>query len=479
VRLGELLGPSCVPVPEGLAGLEVTGLENDSRRVAPGFLFVAVRGFTEDGHAYAARAIEAGASAVLAERPLEMPSCIVNPRGDNRRLLGEIAARFYGRPWESLVVVGVTGTNGKTSTAHMIRWMLERQGLRCGLLGTVGHIVAGREVAASETTPDALALARLFSGMAEGGDAAAVMEVSSHALALSRVEEIRFDAAVFTNITQDHLDFHSSMDGYLRAKMHLLDLLKPSGKAVFGTYAPGWPEVSGAVTFGTSPGSAFRICGLTCDPSGISFDIQHEGDSARVSMATPARVNAYNSAGAIAACVTLGLPMAECAAALAGFPGVPGRLEIIGNDRGFLVAVDYAHTPDALERVLRQAREFTRNRLAVVFGAGGDRDRAKRPRMGAIAARLADRVVVTSDNPRTEDPLSIIGEILAGIPSGCGTVSVESDRRKAIRMAVEGSLPGDVVIIAGKGHEDYQIVGHTRSHFDDREEARAALEAGS
>jgi UDP-N-acetylmuramoyl-L-alanyl-D-glutamate--2,6-diaminopimelate ligase len=474
MKLSELLDGTGIPVPSGIGDPEIAGVANDSRDVRPGYLFVAVKGFSDDGHSYIADSIGAGAAAVLVERPSGGPREVLNPSGSNRPALAVIASRFFSKPWDSLKTVGVTGTNGKTSTAHMTRWILERSGMSCGLLGTVGHVVAGRSIPAKETTPDSLALARLFAAMKEGGDAAAVMEVSSHALSLARVDELRFDVAVFTNITQDHLDFHGTMEKYLEAKLHLLDLLKEGASAIFGSYAPGWPRVPGALTFGPSDRDDFSISGCEVSASGIRYSLAHTGSSSAVRMRAPARVNVYNSAGAIAACVSLGLPLECCARALDEFPGVPGRLEVVDEGQDFLVAVDYAHTPDALERVLGQARELARGRVIVVFGAGGDRDRTKRPRMGAIARAMADEVVVTSDNPRTEEPSAIMDEILAGIRDMAG-VRVEPDRRAAISMGISLARPGDVVIIAGKGHEDYQILGTERIRFDDREEAREAV----
>lgn len=477
MKLPILLQSAGIPCPPAMEDLEITSLACDSRKVVPGALFVAIRGFREDGHSFVGRAIEAGAAAALVESRScsDAPVVIANPSGDNRRALCHLAAEFFGRPWERLAMIGVTGTNGKTSTAHMVRWIMEGAGRRCGILGTVGHVAAGISVPASETTPDSLRLTEMLGSMASGGDEACVMEVSSHALVLSRVEAVRFDVALFTNVTQDHLDFHGTMGSYVSAKMHLLDLLKPGGRALFGTYAAGWIVPRGALTFGTSEGDSFRVRDVRSRLAGVSYSLDGPGFSIPVDLKVPAGVNAFNSAGAIAACSLLGIPAAEAADILAGFPGVPGRMERVDAGQDFLLAVDYAHTPDALERVLAQARELSEGRVIVVFGAGGDRDRAKRPLMGAIAGSMADVVIVTSDNPRTEDPAAIIAEIVAGIPDGRAPM-VEPDRRSAIRAAVRMAGPGDAVIVAGKGHEDYQVIGTERLPFDDRVEARKALE---
>lgn len=479
--LGELLAGSTVPLTASQSALDILSISQDSRGVMPGSLFVAMGGYETDGHLFAETAVRKGAVAVLAEHPL--PGCpgtvLVNPAADNRPLLAELAAKFYGEPWEELITVGITGTNGKTSTARMLKWILDSAGMTSGLMGTVGHIVGGTALKATVTTPGSLETAALMRSMLDEGDRCCVMEVSSHALSLCRVEAVRFDSAVFTNITHDHLDFHGTMEAYLQAKLHLLDLLKPRGEVVMGTYSPGWPAVPGAVTFGMAAEDSARISGITVGADGTSFGLELSGETVQVRMKAAGRFNAYNAAGALASAAGLGLDLAAAAASLADFPGVPGRFELVDRGQPFLVAVDYAHTPDALHRVLSQGDELKEGRLIVVFGAGGDRDRSKRPIMGRLASRLADVVVVTSDNPRTEDPEAIIGEILAGIDPvdlDGERVHVEPDRRLAIRTAIGLACPGDVVLIAGKGHEDYQILGTDRIHFDDREEAAAALD---
>lgn len=475
--LTELLSGTSVTVPAPMRQIIVKGITNDSRRVEPGWLFVAVRGFASDGHSFIDQALGSGASAVVAERPVsggERRSILLNPLGKNRELLAELSAVFYRSPWMELKTVGITGTNGKTSTAHMLRWILEKNGIRTGIMGTVGHVAGGRAIEAEVTTPDSLEVASYMRRMADSGDRACVMEVSSHALALDRVSSVRFDAAVFTNISQDHLDFHRDMEEYLETKKKLFALLKENGASIVGTYAPRWPHIPGAVTFGEEPGNTWRIGSAVSGISGSSFTMEKDGRATEVKVAAPGGFNVYNGAGAMAAAVELGIPPEEAAQALGSFAGVPGRMESVNCGQKFLVAVDYAHTPDALERVLSQGRELAEKRLIAVFGCGGDRDRRKRPLMGGIASREADLAIVTSDNPRTEDPEQIIEDILRGFPPGSSPM-VEPDRKKAIYRAVETARDGDVVIIAGKGHEDYQILGREKIHFDDREHAREAL----
>ncbi|MCK5065510.1 MAG: UDP-N-acetylmuramoyl-L-alanyl-D-glutamate--2,6-diaminopimelate ligase [Candidatus Fermentibacteraceae bacterium] len=475
MKLQCLLETADIIVSDKMRELEVSSIEEDSREVTSGSLFIAVTGFDTDGHRYVVQALERGAAAVIVEHDIsEDPRVIVNPAGDNRKLLADISAKFFDYPWNHLISIGITGTNGKTSTTRMLAWILEKHDFQTGLIGTVGHLIGGRDFTASMTTPGALELSRMMNKMVTAGDRCCVMEVSSHALALARVDSVRFDVGLFTNISQDHLDFHESMDKYLRCKMHLFDLLKPDGSAIIGTYSSGFPSLEGADTFGTSETDTFLISEISVGLDRISFELSLDGIRIPVRMDVAGRFNVFNAAGALAAAVKLGIDPYTAAESLHDFRGVPGRFESVDLGQDFLVAIDYAHTPDALKRILQQASELTENRVIVVFGAGGDRDASKRPLMGRIADNLADIIVITCDNPRTEDPDKIIQDILAGISQGDGLI-VEPDRRTAIGIAIQKAVAGDVVIIAGKGHEDYQILGKTKIHFDDREEASAAL----
>ena len=483
MRLDQVLpGARCIGARPGGGEPEVTGLAYDNRLVAPGSLFFCVRGFTRDGHDFAADAVARGAAALVVERelPLAVPQLLVD---DVRAAMAPAAAAFYGDPTASLRVVGITGTNGKTTTAFLVRALLEAGGLATGLLGTVKSVVAGVEREVTRTTPEALDLQRTFREMADGGDRACVMEVSSHALALHRADAIHFAAAVFTNLTQDHLDFHPTMEDYFQAK-RLLFTTDGGGVAEAGTacvvnvddpYGARLAADLGdrATTFALRADADYRAGELQTGLEGSSFTVQTPDGP--LSLRSPLRgeFNVSNVLGALAVARQLGIDAAVCAEAIATAGQVPGRFETVDEGQPFAVVVDYAHTPDSLENVLSAARPLTRGRLRVVFGCGGDRDRGKRPQMGEIARRLADDVIVTSDNPRSEDPEAIIAEVLKGTGPD---VMHDADREAAITRAIGDAAPGDVVVIAGTGHEQGQEFadGH-RIPFDDVSVARAVL----
>jgi UDP-N-acetylmuramoyl-L-alanyl-D-glutamate--2,6-diaminopimelate ligase len=469
VTLRELIG-------SGAPDVEISGLAYSSRTVEPGTLFFCVRGFKADGHDFAPDAVARGAAALVCERPLGLgvPEVVVD---DARRAMADVAARFYGDPTSRLQVAGVTGTNGKTTTAFLIRAILESAGIRTGLLGTVTSIVGGREEPVERTTPEAIDLQAIFRRMLHSGDRACAMEVSSHALHLHRVDGIRFACRVFTNLTQDHLDFHPTMEHYFAAKRSLFQ--GPGGPAIVNV-DDGYgrrlvDELGGTVTFGIDSDADYRAEGVEFDTAGARFACRAPDGAVHVETRLPGLFNVSNSLAAIAAARALGVPLEACAEGLAGAARVPGRFEPVDEGQPFAVLVDYAHTPDSLENVLRAARELTSGRLHVVFGAGGDRDQAKRPMMGAVATEFADRVVVTSDNPRSEDPEAIVDQILKGARPGAER---EVDRRRAIALAIESAEPGDVVVIAGKGHEQGQeFEGGRKEPFDDVTVAREALRA--
>jgi UDP-N-acetylmuramoyl-L-alanyl-D-glutamate--2,6-diaminopimelate ligase len=457
------------------ADVDVSGLAYSSGSVEPGDLFFCVRGFRADGHEFAPDAVERGAVALVCERPLDLgvPEHVVD---DVRAAMGPVASRFFGAPTAQLALAGVTGTNGKTTTTYLLRAILESAGRRTGLLGTVTSIVGGAAEPVERTTPEAIDLQRSFRRMLDAGDVACVMEVSSHALELHRTDGIRFATRVFTNLTQDHLDFHSDMEAYYLAKRRLFDGPGPSVVNVDDGYGRRLAdELDSATTYGIDSEADYRALDVEFDPGGSRFTLA--APDGRVAMQTrlPGLFNVSNALAATAAARSLDVPLDTIAAALGTADRVPGRFEPVDEGQGFTVLVDYAHTPDSLDNVLRAARQLTSGRLHVVFGAGGDRDSAKRPLMGASARDRADRVIVTSDNPRSEDPESIVDQIMEGAGRDAER---EVDRRRAIQLAVETAEPGDVVVIAGKGHEQGQeFEGGRKEPFDDVTVAREALRA--
>lgn len=465
--------------PPAASDREIAGISADSRTVGPGQIFVALRGEKEDGWAHALEAAARGAAAVVSDRPApeEFPVPWVRVR-DPRRLLGQLAARLAGNPSEKLVLAGVTGTNGKTTTAMLLEGVLARRYGSAGFLGTVAYRTGRREIAARHTTPEAPLLQELLAEMVAAGTPAAAMEVSSHALALDRVAGTRFDVAVFTNLTRDHLDFHGDLDAYFDAKKKLFALRKSGAVAVVNAEDPRGRrlarEVSPPVsTFSALGGAAdVRAENVQVDLSGTSLDVVHAGGRFRISSPLLGRFNADNLLAAAAAGLALGLGGGEIAAGLASVTRVPGRLERVAAGQPYTILVDYAHTEDALERLLRAVRGLTDRKIVLVFGCGGDRDRGKREPMGRIAGSLADVAIATSDNPRSEDPEAILAQVEQGlIASGASGYRKVPDRREAIRTAIDLADAGTVVVIAGKGHETVQVVGDRSLPFDDREVA--------
>ncbi len=438
----------------------------------PGTLFFCVPGEKVDGHEFAAAAVEAGAAGLVVERELELPVAQVVV-GDARAAMAPIAARFHGDPTAELRVVGITGTNGKTTSAFLLREILEAAGTQCGLLGTVKQVVGGVEEEVERTTPEAIDLQATFRRMVDGGDRACVMEVSSHALALHRCDSVHFAAALFTNLTQDHLDFHADMEDYFRSKRLLFEI-GPAASIVNvdDPYGRRLADDFECTTFSARGAVAdFSARDVSFDAAGAEFSV------GEVAIATqlPGDFNVANALGAFATAAALGVAPEVAAAGLARAVRVPGRFEPVDEGQPFAVLVDYAHTPDSLENALRAARRLTEGRVIAVFGAGGDRDRDKRPKMGRAGAENSDLAIVTSDNPRSEDPDAIVAEILAGIEEGAA-VETEPDRRAAIALAFARARPGDTVVIAGKGHEQGQeFEGGRKVPFDDREVAREEL----
>ena len=498
MTMGELLdglhgaGAAQGAVAGDVAGARVSGVVYDSRKAVPGCVFVALRGQHADAAAFAPQALSRGAALVLGEgdAPAGLEHVWIRV-GDARLALAQLADRFHGHPSGELVVVGITGTNGKTTTGYLLRSIFEAAGRRCGLMGTVVYSIAGEERDAARTTPEAPDVQAMLREMVDRGCEAAVMEVSSHALALRRVDGIRFAAAVFTNLTRDHLDFHVDMEGYASAKRRLFELLPRDAPGVVNVDDPRAAaflrDAGRPVSYGLRQPADVTAQDVSLTLQGLAFSARTPLGTLQIRSPLVGRPNVYNVLAAVAAAVSLDVPPAAIEQGVAALGGVPGRFQLVSSGEDDVTAVvDYAHTDDALRILLETVRSLAPGRVVTVFGCGGDRDRSKRPLMAAVAARLSDVVVVTSDNPRTEDPAAIIEDVLRGMPAAVeraparrGTRGPEVrtliDRREAIEGAVDLCRPGDVVVIAGKGHEKYQEVGERVLKFDDVQVAREAL----
>ncbi|MEG2212629.1 MAG: UDP-N-acetylmuramoyl-L-alanyl-D-glutamate--2,6-diaminopimelate ligase [Clostridiales bacterium] len=461
---------------------EIQGIAFDSRNVDKGYLFVAISGAQADGHDYIAQARENGAIAVLAEREVaaaaELPLIVVT---DSRRSMAKLAGVFYGHPDHKLHLIGVTGTNGKTTTTNLIKWLLDQNGRSCGLIGTIENKIGDKVIPSRNTTPESVEFYQMLAAMVAQGDTNAVAEISSHALSQGRVDACRFHGAVFTNLTQDHLDYHGN---YRQCKLKLFTMLGQTldlGYGVINVDDPSAAEFAQACsvplwTYGMQEGATLRLLSYIAQGCGMDFELKYEGAVFHVHIPLGGKFNIYNAMAAMAVVLAEGVPMAEIIPALSMAPQVAGRFELIDCGQDFTVVVDYAHTPDGLSNVLTSARELTQRRLISVFGCGGNRDSGKRPIMGRIAGSLSDVAIITSDNPRFEDPLEIIDQIERGMKEVCTNYLVEPSRADAIAMALKLAEAGDMVVIAGKGHENYQIIGNAKHHFDDRETVRTILD---
>lgn len=497
MRLAALLADVHPLAVDGSLDREIDGIAAHSTEVTRDDIFVAIRGFTHDGHAFVPDAVARGAAAVVVEHPAVVPPGITTVRvADTRYALGLLSSAFYGHPSRALRLIGVTGTNGKGTTAHVIEALLRAGGYRCGVMGTIGAKLGDQTLTLARTTPEANELQMLLRRMVDARCNSAVMEVASHALALHRVAGCRFHGGVFTNLTQDHLDFHKTLAEYAAVKRRLFELVEPTGIAVVNADDPYGAMMRAAarapvLTYGIEQPADIRAESIRLALHKTQYLLSTPAGQRQVQTPLHGRFNVYNVLAAVAVAHAEGVGLDHIVEALAHFEGVPGRFEMIDEGQQFAVVVDYAHTPDGLANVLRAGAEVVDGRTIVVFGCGGDRDRTKRPLMGRIAAALADEVIVTSDNPRSEPPAAIIEEIVAGLnggpprldaragerpPSGkLGHVEVEPDRRKAIFRAIELAGPDDIVLIAGKGHEPYQEISGIRHPFDDRAVAREAL----
>ena len=485
MKLSQLLQDSGADIESCPIDLEISGISYDSRKTLKGDLFVCVKGFKTDGHRYIKNAVDAGAAAILAQDPVPDPGVPVIYAPDTRHGLAAVSANFFERPSDTMTVFGVTGTNGKTTITYLMQAIMENDGQECGVVGTIAYVYGGVSHKSSNTTPESYELQRILHEMkTENNVNTCVMEVSSHSLALSRTDFVSFDYGIFTNLTEDHLDFHKDFEDYyqskkklflLTQKMNVINIDDTYGKRLYRELKEaGRPVVSCSVR----DDSAFYTVEVQkASRSGTEAVLFKNSEKLGVlTINTPGKFSISNAVCAAAAALEAGISWESVSKGIAGMGGVSGRFEKISNSKDMTVIVDYAHTPDALEKVINTAREFTEGRVITVFGCGGDRDSAKRPLMGEAAGKYSDYCVVTSDNPRTEDPEAIIDDIIPGIAqTGCEFV-VEPDRREAIKKALLEYKTGDTVIIAGKGHETYQIIGKEERHFDDRETAREIIE---
>ena len=469
---------------------DILSIEYDSRKVSAGSVFVAVAGLESDGHNYINDAVQKGAAAVVLSRGRSDQFRELAGKGtalllsdDTRKSLSRLSAVFCGNPSQKLHVTGVTGTNGKTSITYLLESIFSENNIKCAVMGTINYRWGGRVTEAPNTTPESREIQYLLKQMLDEGVTHVIMEVSSHALELNRVDDVAFDNAVFTNLTGDHIDFHKTMDNYFAAKRRFFDLLNESPKsdktAIINIDDP-YGEIIfrdcekmnfRTVTFGFSGNAAIKAHEGSVENriTGLAYAFEDSGNKRALKLKLAGKFQAHNSLAAYASAVNSGLSAEAVCAGMEKLESVPGRLQVLDAGQGFFMVVDYAHTPDALLKLLQSVGEMEHNRIIALFGCGGDRDRTKRPVMGGIAAENSDFAIVTSDNPRTENPDDIIKDILAGINTT--NYLVESDREKAIEKAVNMAEPGDIIVIAGKGHEDYQIIGKTKRHFDDREMA--------
>ncbi|MED4226092.1 UDP-N-acetylmuramoyl-L-alanyl-D-glutamate--2,6-diaminopimelate ligase [Neobacillus cucumis] len=483
MKLQELLKNLHPIVPYKGEGPEITSIENDNRKVQKGSLFICIKGYTVDGHDFAESAVNNGAAAILAERPLnlEVPVVIVK---DTTRAMAVLADSFYGQPTKKLHLIGITGTNGKTTTSHLIEKILADAGKKTGLIGTMYTKIADKTIETKNTTPESLTLQKTFKQMVEAGVDTAVMEVSSHALDLGRVHGCDYDVAVFTNLTQDHLDYHQTMEEYKRAKSLLFaqlgntfDLSKPkfavlnADDAASEMYSRS--TAAHVVTYGIEQKADIMAHNIQMTPKGTIFDLVFEGGIYPIQMQLIGKFSVYNVLASVTAALVSGLDLKQVIHSIESVEGVSGRFELVNAGQDFTVIVDYAHTPDSLENVLKTIQHFAKKKVFVIVGCGGDRDRTKRPLMAQIACQYATDPILTSDNPRSEDPIAILKDMEDGVQGK--KYQVIPDRRKAIYTAVNEASPGDIILIAGKGHETYQIIGKEVHDFDDRLVAREAI----
>ncbi len=460
---------------KGNTDIEITGICYDSRKVTNGSIFVCIVGFETDGHKYIESAVKQGAAVIVVEKGAalpEIPESVTVICSENTRItLAQLSAAFYDNPHKKLKIIGVTGTNGKTTVTTLVKHVLEFEGKITGLIGTNANMICGREIPTNHTTPESCELFKLFADMVAEGVEYVIMEVSSHSLELFRVYGIEFEVSAFTNLTQDHLDFHKTMENYLNAKKKLF---KTSSCGVVNIDDNAGESIiedasCPVITYGVEKSADIKASDIKISARGVIFNIDYKGENHTVRLGIPGKFSVYNALAAIGIVASAGIEVSRAIEALTFAEGVKGRCETVYTKTDYTVIIDYAHTPDGLENIIKTVREFAEGRVVTLFGCGGDRDRTKRPIMGEIAGSLSDYCIVTSDNPRTEEPNAIIDDILVGIRKTDCEYTVIENRREAIGFALKNAKSGDCIILAGKGHETYQIIGKTKNHFDERE----------
>lgn len=456
--------------------IEINGVTSDSRKVEKGFVFVCINGTVSDGHNYAQMALEKGAAIIVCERDLGLDCQLIVE--NTRYVYATLCANWFGNPADSLTLVGVTGTNGKTSVTYMLKSILEYSGKKVGLVGTIQNMIGDRVIESKNTTPDAYELNSLFSQMRDEGCSFVLMEASSHALDQNRISDLKFKTAIFTNLTQDHLDYHVTMENYLAAKKKLFKMCENAVINIDDAYSE--ELIKGlecnVLTVSTGNDSSYSAKAINYRPASVDYELVSNSIIQHIKVKTGGSFTVYNSMSAVVAAITLGISAEDAAMALAMLEGVKGRAEVVPTNRDFTVIIDYAHTPDGLKNILSTFKDCQKNRLIVLFGCGGDRDKTKRAIMGKVAVYNADYVIVTSDNPRSEDPSLIIEDILKGVEGSNKPVKVIENRIEAINFAISIAQKDDIIVLAGKGHETYQILKDGTIHLDEREVVKEALE---
>ncbi|PRR78749.1 UDP-N-acetylmuramoyl-L-alanyl-D-glutamate--2,6-diaminopimelate ligase [Clostridium liquoris] len=479
MKLKEMLKDLNYEIVKGTDEVNINNIQYDSRSIEKGDLFFAIQGYNTDGHKYIPTAYEKGAIAIIYDKDMDnLPECTMVKVKNSRKAMAKVSSNFYGNPKDKLKIIGVTGTNGKTTSTFMIKSILEEAGFKVGLLGTIANYIGDEKIHSDRTTPESLEIHKLFKHMVDEAVDYCVMEVSSHSLYLDRVYGINFSQSIFTNLTQDHLDFHKTFENYYQAKLLLFKNSKNSIINIDDEYGKRvYDDIEGnKLTYSIEEKSNLKAENIKMHSTGVEFSINYEGKEAEINMHIPGRYNIQNALGSALACLNEGISLEVVKRGFENMSGVPGRCEIVTKkyNLGYEIIVDYAHTPDGLENILKTAREFTKGRLISVFGCGGDRDRTKRPIMGKIGTELSDIAVITSDNPRSEEPLDIIEDIKSGIKNN--NYIVVENRREAIKKAMEIARQYDVIVVAGKGHEDYQILKDKTIHFDEREIIKELIE---